>query len=116
MGRTSSNDLVKEETKLSPPKSRKLNLKGGPRRDAHSRDLLRDEALLRAFRAVGGQSALALLLNRSKQATWHWLRVPSQYVLKVEELTGISRYELRPDLYPREEVRKGAGKEVSRAH
>ena len=29
-------------------------------------------------------------------------RVPAERVLKIEEVTGVSRHELRPDLYPAE--------------
>jgi DNA-binding transcriptional regulator YdaS (Cro superfamily) len=37
----------------------------------------------------------------------HWVfnnRVPAERVLAVEAATGISRHDLRPDLYPRESV------------
>lgn len=34
-------------------------------------------------------------------AVSQWKRVPAERVLDVERLTGISREELRPDLYPR---------------
>lgn len=29
-------------------------------------------------------------------------RVPAEYVLKIEAATGVSRHDLRPDIYPRE--------------
>jgi DNA-binding transcriptional regulator YdaS (Cro superfamily) len=60
------------------------------------------EAVLRS----GSQSALARLVGVSQQAVWRWLRnskpLPAEHVLTVERETGISRHDLRPDLYPRE--------------
>ena len=29
-------------------------------------------------------------------------RVPAEYVLRIEAATGVSRHDLRPDIYPRE--------------
>ena len=43
--------------------------------------------------------ALADALGLSKQAVYQWDRVPATRVLDVERLTGISRHELRPDLF-----------------
>lgn len=47
---------------------------------------------------------LANRLNVNKAAVSRWVRgrVPAERVLPIERLTGISRHELRPDLYPRE--------------
>ena len=48
----------------------------------------------------------------SRQAVDQWSVVPPRHVLRVEELTGISRYRLRPDLYgpePRPLARKPRG-------
>jgi DNA-binding transcriptional regulator YdaS (Cro superfamily) len=48
------------------------------------------------------------LLGVSQPTVWAWLRkgkpLPAEYVLKVEAATGISRHQLRPDLYPPEEA------------
>jgi DNA-binding transcriptional regulator YdaS (Cro superfamily) len=60
----------------------------------------------------GGQSKLARELSaRGKpctpQAVQKWCNsghVPEDRVLDVEELTGVSRHELRPDLYPTEQA------------
>ena len=42
----------------------------------------------------------------SKAAVWKWLRkgqpLPPEHVLKVEAETGVSRHDLRPDIYPPE--------------
>ena len=68
----------------------------------------------RAADLVGGQAALARLLSTpatdkeaadtiTSQGVGHWCRtgkVPAERVLKVEEVTGVSRHDLRPDLYP----------------
>jgi DNA-binding transcriptional regulator YdaS (Cro superfamily) len=65
---------------------------------------LSDSALARAVRATGSQSAFARLLGNAQQTVNDWLKkgrpLPAEYVLKVEAGTGISRHELRPDLYP----------------
>jgi len=60
--------------------------------------------LERAIIAAGSQSALARLLSVSQHAVWQWSRkckpLPAKHVLKVEFATGVSRHDLRPDLYP----------------
>ncbi|WP_447651584.1 YdaS family helix-turn-helix protein [Pseudomonas abietaniphila] len=57
----------------------------------------------RAVAAAGSQSSLARTLSCTPQnvqrmcATGH---VPAKHVLKIEAATGVSRHDLRPDLYP----------------
>ncbi len=50
---------------------------------------------------------MARLCSVSHTAVWKWVNekrsLPAEQVLKVEAETGISRHDLRPDLYPREE-------------
>jgi len=62
------------------------------------------EALQEAVDALGGQSALARLCERSQPTVWKWLqsskRLPAEHVLAVEAASGISRHLLRPDIYP----------------
>lgn len=62
--------------------------------------------LERAVEKVGGQSAFARLHGVSQPSVWAWIKngkpLPAEYVLKTEEVTGISRHELRPDIYPLE--------------
>jgi DNA-binding transcriptional regulator YdaS (Cro superfamily) len=60
---------------------------------------LMDTALVKAISAAGGQSALAKALNVTPQAVQQWKRVPPERVLDVERITGISRYELRSDVF-----------------
>jgi DNA-binding transcriptional regulator YdaS (Cro superfamily) len=59
------------------------------------------EALALAKIKAGGGSALARALGGiSPQAVSQWRRVPPLRVLGVEQITGIPRYLLRPDIYP----------------
>jgi DNA-binding transcriptional regulator YdaS (Cro superfamily) len=55
-----------------------------------------------AIRRAGTQTALARELRISKQAVQLWRTAPVKHVLKIERLTGVSRHNLRPDIYPRE--------------
>lgn len=50
---------------------------------------------------VGGVEALAAYLGVSRQAIYQWKRVPAERVLRVERVTGVSRYDLRPDIFGR---------------
>ena len=64
------------------------------------------EALQDAVTRAGSQAALARICEVSTTAVWKWLqsskRMPAEYVLKTESAVGISRHDLRPDIYPRE--------------
>lgn len=67
------------------------------------RAMIRDDkmALDRAKAAAGGPVELARKLGGiSSQAVSQWRRVPAERVIEVERVSGISREELRPDLYP----------------
>lgn len=65
-------------------------------------------AFKRAVFMLGGQARMAKLLGISQQAVSHRLirtSAPvrtSEEIDKIEAATGVSRHELRPDLYPRE--------------
>lgn len=63
-------------------------------------------ALRAAVDCVGSQSAMGRLLGLSQASVSKWVRLkkplPAEHVLTVERATGISRHDLRPDLYPRE--------------
>jgi DNA-binding transcriptional regulator YdaS (Cro superfamily) len=64
------------------------------------------EALKRAVENVGGQAKFARAVGVTAQAVSQWNEVPPLRVLVVERVSGVSRHELRPDLYPLEtEVR-----------
>ena len=64
------------------------------------------ESLQAAVEAIGSQSALARLLGITQSAVSKWIDrgqpLPAEHVLAVERETGISRHELRPDIYPPE--------------
>lgn len=62
------------------------------------------EALTLAKQRAHGPAALAAKLGISSQAVVQWDIVPPRRVLAVEAATGVSRHELRPDLYPRDAV------------
>lgn len=64
----------------------------------------RKEALKRAIKAAGGLEGLAAPLGITAQAISQWDEVPPLRVLAVERISGVSRHELRPDLYPPEPV------------
>ena len=61
------------------------------------------DAMASATKAIGGQTALARALGCTPQNV-QWMcstgSVPAKHVLKIEEATGVSRHQLRPDLYP----------------
>lgn len=54
----------------------------------------------RAAKEAGGLGELAKGLGITHNSFYSWQRVPAARVLEIERLTGISRHELRPDLYP----------------
>lgn len=66
------------------------------------------DALLKATKVAGGQSALARAIDCKQQDIWRWLnkleKTPAENVLAIEAATGVTRHELRPDLYPESEA------------
>ncbi len=61
---------------------------------------MRDGGLQLAIDAAGGVASLARLIGISQPSVSNWRRAPAERVLAIEEVTGISRATLRPDLYP----------------
>lgn len=65
--------------------------------------------LERAVELAGGQLALAKKIGTTQSRVWNWMnrdrfrRAPAEFVLPIERVTGVSRHELRPDLYPIED-------------
>lgn len=51
-------------------------------------------------RGRGSLAKLADDLGVTRAAVAKWHQVPAGRVVKVAELTGLSRHQLRPDLYP----------------
>jgi DNA-binding transcriptional regulator YdaS (Cro superfamily) len=63
-----------------------------------------ENPLVRAIKAAGNQEKLAAKIGASQQLVSYWLKkgkrgVPAEYVLPIEAATGISRHDLRPDIY-----------------
>lgn len=52
-----------------------------------------------AAEKAGGVVALARELGIKHTALYSWKRVPAERVLDVERISGISRHELRPDIF-----------------
>lgn len=62
-----------------------------------------EEALDKARAIAGGSTALAQMIgDLSPQAVAQWDKAPPRRVLRIEEVTGVSRHALRPDVYGRE--------------
>ncbi|MET3312177.1 TorA maturation chaperone TorD [Bradyrhizobium japonicum] len=60
---------------------------------------MRDDGLERAIDAAGGVAGLARKIGISQPSVSNWNQVPAQRVIAVEAATGVSRKDLRPDLY-----------------
>lgn len=75
-----------------------------------------DTPLALACRSLGGQSAMARLVGKDQSTIHDWLRdrkpLPAEHVLAVEAATAISRHDLRPDIYPREDGPRAAAGEA----
>lgn len=57
------------------------------------------DALKKAIKKAGGQSALARKLGISQQSIQQWVVVPLKRVKQVSEITGVPREELAPELF-----------------
>lgn len=66
---------------------------------------MRSLGLAKAIQTVGGVAELARRLDVTSQAVSQWDEVPAERVLPVERACNgeVTRYELRPDLYPVED-------------
>jgi len=60
---------------------------------------MRDDGLDRAIDAAGGVAQLARKIGISQPSVSNWSKIPAQRVIAVEAATGVSRSDLRPDLY-----------------
>jgi DNA-binding transcriptional regulator YdaS (Cro superfamily) len=76
-----------------------------------------DTALAKAVRQAGSQLAFGRLIGKRQSVINDWLReerpLPAEHVLTIEAATGISRHDLRPDIYPRNLAPAPNQKEVS---
>lgn len=68
----------------------------------------RTQALVAAIDACGSSNELARRLGVTPQALSQWGRVPPLRVLDVERVSGVTRHELRPDMYPPPEPARAA--------
>ena len=63
------------------------------------------EALQLSVERAGSQSAFARICGVAQPTVWKWLRstkrLPAEHVLTAAAATGVSRHDLRPDIYPR---------------
>ncbi len=63
-------------------------------------------ALKKAVQAIGSQGKVARICGVKQPSVWAWVNngvtLPAEHVLKIEEASGVSRHDLRPDIYPRE--------------
>jgi DNA-binding transcriptional regulator YdaS (Cro superfamily) len=63
---------------------------------------MKNNGLQKAINIAGNQSKLAQRLNISPQRVQFWTknRVPAEWVIPIEIETGVTRHEIRPDIYP----------------
>jgi TorA maturation chaperone TorD len=66
---------------------------------------VRDPGLNRAIDAAGGVVELARKIGIAQPSISNWNRVPAERVIAVEAATGMSRRQLRPDLYSESDVK-----------
>jgi DNA-binding transcriptional regulator YdaS (Cro superfamily) len=58
-----------------------------------------NEITRKAIERAGGPRAVAPHVKLTRQAVAKWDVIPPNHVLTLEQLSGVSRYELRPDIY-----------------
>lgn len=67
----------------------------------------KDRGLELAMSAAGDVSSLARALGITVQSVSQWSRVPVERVLEIERKFGVSRTDMRPDIYPDDNKRRG---------
>jgi TorA maturation chaperone TorD len=78
-------------------------------------DTMRDPGLAKALEVAGGVRALARSLGVSQPAISMWKRVPVDRVAEVESVTGISRADLRPDIFGLEPMHQADPTNIARS-
>ena len=62
--------------------------------------------LNQAIQAAGGYAEVARKLGVTRSLVWQWAkygqRVSAERVIPLEQITGVPRSQIRPDLYPAE--------------
>lgn len=71
------------------------------------------EIVREAASRTGGVVALARELGIKHTALYSWRRVPDKRVLQIERLTGISRHDMRPDIFGPPSKKPRTTKEVA---
>lgn len=70
-----------------------------------SKAMTRFEALCECRRRAGSDSQMARDLDVSQPTIWRWInqskQMPAEHVLTAEKKYGLSRHDLRSDIYPR---------------
>lgn len=68
--------------------------------------LTRYEALAKVRANFTTDTDMAAAFEVSQPTVWRWLnqskQMPALHVLSAERMTGVSRHDLRPDIYPRD--------------
>jgi DNA-binding transcriptional regulator YdaS (Cro superfamily) len=59
----------------------------------------RPAGLTKAIKAAGGLSSLARLLDITPQSIIKWTKIPRKRIVSIEQLTGVPRELLAPELY-----------------
>lgn len=65
-----------------------------------------EAALTKAIEIAGGHAALAKTLGIERTAIYQWKQAPPKRVATLEQLTGVTRYDLRPDVFGEAPKRK----------
>jgi len=63
------------------------------------------QALKQAVNVSGSSKLLGQAIGVTPERVRMWLHrdnLPAEYVIAIERATGVSRHELRPDIYPKE--------------
>lgn len=58
-----------------------------------------EEALKNAVKVAGGPVAVSKVIGITSQAVSLWRVCPPNHVMALERLSGVSRHELRPDIF-----------------
>lgn len=58
-----------------------------------------EAAMQEAFERAGGRYRLNQRLGLFRTATYQWKRIPRRRLAKLAHITGMTKAEMRPDLY-----------------
>lgn len=68
--------------------------------------MTRFEALQKVRRHFSTEQSMAEAFAVTQPTIWRWMnqskQLPPEHCICAERMTGVSRYDLRPDIYPRE--------------